>query len=75
MMAHLELSPRKTGSISTKGNDFELDSEAYPDAYYHFRYLRVVLTSYVAWEMPDAANAAAQFGELSLYGRVTKTEN
>lgn len=58
-----------------KGNDFELDSEAYPDAYYHFRYLRVVLTSYVAWEMLDAANAAAQFGELSLYGRVTKTDN
>ena len=57
------------------GNDFELDSEAYPDAYYHFRYLRIVLTSYVAWEMPDAANAAAQFGELSLYGRVTKTDD
>ncbi len=57
------------------GNDFELDSEKFPDAYYHFRYLRVVLTSYVAWEMPDAANAAAQFGELSLYGRVTKTDD
>lgn len=57
------------------GNDFELDSEVYPDAFYHFRYLRVVLMSYVAWEMPDAANAAAQFGELSLYGRVTKTDD
>lgn len=52
------------------GNDFELDSEAYPDAFTHFRYLRIVLTSYVAWEMPDADGAAAQFGELTLYGRV-----
>lgn len=54
------------------GNDFELDSEVYPDAFYHFRYLRIVLTSYVAWEMPDAANAAAQFGEITLYGRVVE---
>jgi len=57
------------------GNDFELDSEKFPDATYHFRYLRVVMTSYVAWNMPDAANAAVQLGDISLYGRVTKTDN
>lgn len=52
------------------GNDFELDGEAYPDAFYHFRYLRIVLTSYVAWEMPESRDAAVQFGEITLYGRV-----
>lgn len=52
------------------GNDFELDGEAYPDAFYHFRYLRIVLTSYVACEMPESRDAAVQFGEITLYGRV-----
>ena len=54
------------------GNDFELDDSQYPRAYDHLRYLRIVMTSFAAWEMPDAANSAIQLGEITLYGRVVE---
>ncbi len=52
------------------GNDFELNSDEYPHAFDHLRYLRIVLTSFAAWEMPDASTSSIQFGEVTLYGRV-----
>lgn len=54
------------------GNDFELNSDEYPHAYDHFRYFRMVFTSFAAWEMPDMETSALQFGEITLYGRVVE---
>ena len=52
------------------GNDFELNNDEYPHAYDQIRYLRVVLTSFASWEMPDATVGALQFGEVTPYGQV-----
>lgn len=52
------------------GNDFELNSDLYPDAFQPFRYLRLVLTSFASYSMPDATTGAIQFGEITLYGEV-----
>lgn len=52
------------------GNDFELDDAEYPHAFDHLRYLRIVMTSFMGWEMPEASSAAVQIGEFTLYGRV-----
>lgn len=54
------------------GNDFELNSDEYPHAYDQIRYLRVVLTSFASWAMPDATVGALQFGEVTPYGEVVK---
>lgn len=54
------------------GNDFELNSDDYPHAYDQVRYLRVVLTSFASWSMPDAKVGALQFGEVTPYGQVVE---
>lgn len=50
----------------------ELNSDEYPHAYDQIRYLRVVLTSFASWAMPDATVGALQFGEVTPYGEVVK---
>lgn len=54
------------------GNDFELNNEEYPHAYDQLRYLRVVLTSFASWEMPDATVGALQIGEITPYGSIVE---
>lgn len=54
------------------GNDFEMNTDEYPHATDQCRYLRVVLTSFIAFQMPDAASQAIQFGEVTPYGRVVQ---
>lgn len=54
------------------GNDFELNNDEYPHAYDQLRYLRIVLTSFASWSMPDATVGALQFGEVTPYGQVVE---
>lgn len=56
------------------GNDFELDSDQFPHAYDKIRYLRVVLTSFASWEMPDMTTGAIQFGEITPYGEIIEQQ-
>jgi len=56
------------------GNDFELDNEEYPHAYDKVRYLRVVLTSFASWSMPDMTVGSIQFGEVTPYGELIEQQ-